>query len=161
MLVCGMHNRGNVASGGMTDSEYLFHFALWCVMQSPLMIGCDVRNMSEATLKTLTNRELIRINQDEEARPIFPVNGRPVGNVFVGFKHLSGGEYLVAAFNFGDKPANPWVEFFDFGLTATSGCGLKLKNIISGEDLGVCREYTRMPLEAHDFKLYLGEIVTV
>ena len=35
---------------------------------SPLIIGCDVRNMDETTRKILTNLELIAINQDPECR---------------------------------------------------------------------------------------------
>jgi len=123
MLVCGMHNKGNVASGGMTDKEYLFHFALWCAMQSPLMIGCDVRSMNEATLATLTNKALIRINQDAEARPFYPINGKPVDSLMIGFKHLSDGEYLLAAFNFTDAPVTPWsshVCLYDVGLPAAA-----------------------------------------
>jgi hypothetical protein len=54
-----------VGNGGMTDAEYITHFSLWCISKAPLLIGCDVSKMSEATLKTLTNAEAIAINQDK------------------------------------------------------------------------------------------------
>ena len=54
-----------VGNGGMTDAEYISHFSLWCLSKSPLLIGCDVSKMSEATLKTLTNAEVIAVNQDK------------------------------------------------------------------------------------------------
>ena len=57
---------GNI--GSCSDLEYRSHFALWAVMGSPLMIGCDVRNMTDVTLETLGNEDLIRINQDIECR---------------------------------------------------------------------------------------------
>ena len=41
MLVVGMYGKGNVAHGGCTDAEYRSHFSLWCLLASPLMIGCD------------------------------------------------------------------------------------------------------------------------
>ena len=68
MLVVGMHgasNDGFIGSkiGGCTDQEYLTHFALWAIMGSPLIMGCDLRKASEETKKTLLNKDLIAINQ--------------------------------------------------------------------------------------------------
>ncbi len=53
-----------VGNGGMNDAEYRSHFSLWAISKAPLLIGCDVTNMSEATLKTLSNPEVIAVNQD-------------------------------------------------------------------------------------------------
>ncbi|MEG1779629.1 MAG: glycoside hydrolase family 27 protein, partial [Oscillospiraceae bacterium] len=117
MLIVGMGGKGNVAFGGCTDEEYFMHFALWCMMASPLMIGCDIRNMSEATVKTLTNKNLIALNQDEEARPCFPVSGN-MGDSLTLFRHLSNNEYCLGVFNFTDGDASQNVEFYDIGLSA-------------------------------------------
>jgi alpha-galactosidase len=54
-----------VGNGGMTDVEYQSHFSLWCLVKSPLLVGCDVTKMSQATLNTLTNKEAIAVNQDK------------------------------------------------------------------------------------------------
>jgi len=48
----------------MTDAEYRTHFSLWSIRKAPLLIGCDVTKMSAATLETLTNSEVIAVNQD-------------------------------------------------------------------------------------------------
>ncbi len=53
-----------VGNGGMTNTEYISHFSLWALMKSPLLIGCDIRNMDDATLAILTNKEVIAISQD-------------------------------------------------------------------------------------------------
>ena len=53
-----------VGNGGMTDLEYVSHFSLWSISKAPLLIGCDVNNMSNATFATLTNPEVIAVNQD-------------------------------------------------------------------------------------------------
>jgi len=53
-----------VGNGGMTDAEYVSHFSLWAISKAPLIIGCDVTKMSAATLATLTNPEVIAVNQD-------------------------------------------------------------------------------------------------
>lgn len=49
----------------MTDAEYVSHFSLWAISKAPLLIGCDISQMSAATLATLTNPEVIAINQDK------------------------------------------------------------------------------------------------
>lgn len=53
-----------IGNGGMTDAEYVTHFSLWAISKAPLLIGCDVTDMSAATLSTLTNPEVIAVNQD-------------------------------------------------------------------------------------------------
>lgn len=50
---------------GMTAAEDRSHFAMWCMVASPLMAGNDLRKMSPETLKVLTNKELIAVNQDK------------------------------------------------------------------------------------------------
>jgi alpha-galactosidase len=54
-----------VGNGGMTHDEYQTHFALWAVLKAPLLIGCDLANMSQSTLDILGNEELIAVNQDK------------------------------------------------------------------------------------------------
>jgi hypothetical protein len=53
-----------VGNGRMSDAEYATHFSLWAISKAPLLIGCDVTKMRPATLATLTNPEVIAVNQD-------------------------------------------------------------------------------------------------
>ena len=53
-----------VGNGGMTTAEYITHFSLWAITKAPLIIGCDVTNMSADTLAILTNPEVITVSQD-------------------------------------------------------------------------------------------------
>ena len=53
-----------VGNGGMSHDQYVSHFAFWAALKSPLMIGCALENMSNATMEILGNEELIAINQD-------------------------------------------------------------------------------------------------
>ena len=53
-----------VGNGGMTIEEYKVHFGLWALSKAPLLIGCDIINMSKETQDILTNPEVIAINQD-------------------------------------------------------------------------------------------------
>ena len=54
-----------VGNGYMTTVEDTTHFSLWAIAKAPLLIGCDIRNMSKDTLDILSNSEVIAINQDK------------------------------------------------------------------------------------------------
>ena len=54
-----------VGNGGMNIEEYKAHFGLWAITKAPLLIGCDIINMSKETKEILTNQEIIAINQDK------------------------------------------------------------------------------------------------
>ena len=56
-----------IGNGQLTLAEQRSHFALWCLMKSPLIIGTDVRALQPAQLAILLNKRLIAINQDDLA----------------------------------------------------------------------------------------------
>lgn len=49
---------------GMSYDEDKTHFSMWCMMNSPLLAGNDLRSMSDETISILTNKEVIALNQD-------------------------------------------------------------------------------------------------
>ena len=56
-----------IGNGKLTLAEQRSHFALWCVMKSPLIVGTDVRALLPASLAILRNERLIAVNQDDLA----------------------------------------------------------------------------------------------
>ena len=54
-----------VGNGHMSYVEYKTHFSLWAISKAPLLIGCDITNMTNETLEILSNKEVIEINQDK------------------------------------------------------------------------------------------------
>ena len=157
ILVVGMHGKGlnpETSIGGCTDIEYQTHFALWAMMNSPLIIGCDVRNMDETTRKILTNRELIAINQDPECRSCHKLSTYGSPDAFILIKQLSGDEMAVGFFNFGDAPAHVELHFWDMGLPLSCGIGLEFFDCLSHEELGVQRESFAQKVEAHGCRVY-------
>ncbi len=155
MLICGMHGKGNVANGGCSDIEYRTHFALWCLFQSPLMIGGDLNKLDDFNLELLKNKELIDINQDIEARPPMMVVG---GDRPVFFKHMANGEYVLAFFNFSDRDGRCGLEFYDLGLTVASGYGFKFRDIFTGEETGLVTENMDVHVASHDCKIFRGTL---
>jgi len=54
-----------VGNGGMSYTEYQSHFALWCLLKAPLLIGNDLAALDNWTMAILGAEELIAVNQDD------------------------------------------------------------------------------------------------
>ena len=68
MLMIGME--------GLTDTMCKTHMTMWCMLNAPLMLGMDLRNVKEGDEihKIISNKELIELNQDAlgiQAKRIF------------------------------------------------------------------------------------------
>lgn len=160
MLIVGMNGNGNVGISGCTEEEYRLHFSLWALLNSPLMIGCDIRDMSEETKNILMNKEVIAINQDPAGRQPFFANSfkfvkndtRKDGEPFykdypldtpIIAKFLDNGDIAIGVFNFTDTEQNPFqaaVTFDQLGLSVESGKTLEVTDLWSGEKQTVVNE---------------------
>ena len=153
MLVVGMYGKGNeeVAQGGCTLAEYRSHFVLWCLLAAPLIIGCDVRNMDQATNDILCNHDLISINQDllgcQGFRVGEMVHANEVAQVWA--KPLLDGSIAVGLFNLGQRDNRLIsVAWESLGLSADRlYCVIDL---CSGDELGFYRGDFSTYVESHD-----------
>ena len=168
MLVVGMHgasNDGFIGSkiGGCTDQEYLTHFALWAIMGSPLIMGCDLRKASEETKKTLLNKDLIAINQDLEARGAYMIKPLPdaynENEAFILVKPLADGDLAIGIFNFSDTQRELSLEFWDMGIPYAAGVSLSLHDCITGEELGEFTERFAPVVPSHGCVVVRARIV--
>ncbi len=178
MLTVGMGGKGNVGLGRVcTYEEYRLEFALWCLAGVPLMMGADLRNLKREYRELMQNRDLLRINQDEECRsPMlirrgeltvpnpepkdgeFPWKQVPDAS-FTFFRHLSGGEFALCFMNLSDTEAEVHCEMVDLGLPVTSGFCLDMKDVFTGEMVGRKKDTFNPVVPAHDMKLYLCRLV--
>jgi alpha-galactosidase len=72
---------------------------MWAILSSPLIIGSDLTAMDEYTVETLTNAEVIALNQDPLGIQASLV--RKDGDLEVFAKPLLGGDWGVALLNRG------------------------------------------------------------
>jgi len=145
MLVVGMYGEGNVAFGGCTTAMYKTHFTYWAQLNSPLMIGADIRKIPKEARDILLNREVIAINQDEAffaATPIF-MNEKDGSMVHIYEKLLHDGSYAYAIFNLNQKGEHVRMTFEGDSL---------LRDVWAKEDMGVYGEIL-MPIPAHTVKI--------
>ncbi len=85
---------------GLTMDEQRVHFALWCIMSSPLMLGNDVRNMSKEEKEIILNRQMIAINQDTTEQG---VQIRKDKDTQIWAKNLQNGDVAVLMINLNPK----------------------------------------------------------
>lgn len=114
MLVVGLKNSGFIKGGGCTDTEYSTQMTMWSMFSAPLLIGCDVRNMSESTKKILLNKEIIALDQDplgKQAIRMFRSNGLEAWK-----KPLSGNKLAIALFNRNDNASTMAVSAAELEL---------------------------------------------
>jgi alpha-galactosidase len=118
-----------VGNGGMNADEYRTHMTLWVILAAPLLAGNDLSKMTPQTLATLTNREVIAVDQDKLGKQGYRVSA--VGPLEIWEKPLSGGAKAVALFNRGESASPITVELKDVGF----GGGAKLRDLWTGKDV--------------------------
>ncbi|HHU44002.1 MAG: glycoside hydrolase family 27 protein [Bacillota bacterium] len=84
-----------VGNGNLTLEQNKSHFSLWCMMNAPLILGNDLRDISANILKIVTNQNLISINQDSLATAAKRIKKSSVDTLI---KPLSDG-YALCFFN--------------------------------------------------------------
>lgn len=103
-----------IGNGGMTTREYETHFSMWAMMSAPLLIGSDLRTASADTLRILSNRAIIAVDQDPlgvQAQVLFQLGGKMVLS-----KPLVNGDRAVALYNASAAPATFGVRAVQTGL---------------------------------------------
>ena len=159
MLVVGMYGKGNVGLEGLNDTQYKTHFSIWALLGSPLMIGCDIRNMNDETLKILTNKELIKINQDEDCRQVFKLSPIWNDNVKAYARNLENGDIALGFFNFSSEEGAVRVNLDELGLPESTGKTLCMHNVWEEETVTVTNGTFIHTIKPYDSLVYRCKVV--
>ncbi len=158
MLVVGMNDKGNASRGGCSVEEYKTHFAAWCMLQSPLIIGCDVRNMDETTAKILTNKELIKINQDELGAQTYEIAPWDENRLML-VRPLSNGDFALGFFNLGDEKTDMWTTADALSIPENCGKNIMTTELYGGERKKVVNRTIEEVLKPHSCKIWRCSII--
>jgi alpha-galactosidase len=85
----------------MTAAQFQTQFSMWAILAAPLMISDNLLTMSRASLATVSNRQVVAVDQDPAGVQGTLVSGSSSGNGEVWIKPLFGGSYAVALLNRG------------------------------------------------------------
>jgi alpha-galactosidase len=114
MLVVGLKGKGQIAGTGMSFVEYQTHMSVWVMACSPLMIGCDIRQLDADTASLLMTREVLDVNQDSLGVPARRV--ARIGSCEVWTKPLAGKSVAVAVINRGSRTEEVTVKARHIGM---------------------------------------------
>jgi alpha-galactosidase len=136
-----------VGNGNLSYHENVAHFSMWAMMAAPLLAGNDLRTMNDTTLKILTNKKVIAINQDKEGKQGYKVD--EINKVQVWIKPLSNHRLAVCFLN----PNKEKSIEFDWQT-------LNLSRTFTAEDVweGNCfstKENLKVVVPTHGVKMYL------
>lgn len=162
MLVVGMGGRGNVGKeSGCTFEEYRSHFSIWCMMGSPLMIGCDIRSMNEETGSILMNRDAIAIDQDPSCNQPYRITDcrYPDEDVLIYARLLTNGDYAIGVFNMGDAEHSADFLLDEIGLPISCGKTLLMRDVWSGKEEMPKNNTVSVRVKAHDCRLWRCKVV--
>ena len=137
---------------GMAAAEERTHFGMWCMLSSPLLIGCDMTSIPEASLALIKNKELIALNQDPlalQARIVKVDNG-----VYLYVKDvetLNGTTRAVALYNSTDA-----ARTFSFDMEEVDLGGIvKVRDLFAGQDQADVTDGTlKVSVPARDTKIF-------
>lgn len=102
---------------GMSFEEDKSHFTMWCILSSPLALGCDMTKMSNETKTILTNKEIIALNQDVaglQAHLIYEGDSMQIWAK--NLKDRQSKEFAVAMLNLGKRPAELKLRLKDLNI---------------------------------------------
>jgi len=115
MLVVGVVGwRFNLHPTHLSPDEQCTHISLWCLLASPLLIGCDMTQMDDFTLSLLSNDEVLEVNQDPLGRQAARVAQN--GDLEVWAKDMEDGSKAVGLFNRGYRDTSVTANWSDLGL---------------------------------------------
>ena len=127
----------------LTPNEQYTHISLWCLLASPLLIGCDMTQLDEFTLSLLTNDEVLEVNQDPLGRQAARVARN--GQIEVWAKDLEDGTKAVGLFNRGENKAVVTAKWSDLGLTGKH----QVRDLWRQKDLGTFNAEYRTSVTRH------------
>src|SRR3954469_15848228 len=87
---------------GMTSAQARAQFTMWSVLAAPLIVGSDVRALSQDTVDMLTNRDVLAVDQDRLGVQGTRIASQGLGDVWV--RRLANGDRAVALLNRGTTP---------------------------------------------------------
>lgn len=139
---------------GLKPNEEEVHFGMWCMMSSPLLIGCDLTKIKPSTMALLKNDELIALNQDSLALQAYPVQHQ--GETYVLVKDIlqrRGTTRAIALYNPSDSDVHFSVPLSILEL----GGKVKLRDLIHKKNLKTVKDSIVTSLAAHSVLIVKAE----
>ena len=123
----------------LTPAEQYFQVSLWCLLQQPLLLSCDLSHLDDFTRGLITNDDVLAINQDAAVKPARRV-ASSAGSYEIWRKELADGRLVFGLFNLADHRQ---------ALPLTTGGASHARDLWRQRDLGPIAETLAVSVEAH------------
>ena len=144
--ICGKHG-----DTGLTPDEETTHFGMWCMLSSPLLIGCDVRTIPAPTQTLITNPYLLAVNQNDLGCQAYVVQRE--GDAYVLVKDADvrfGTSRYVALYNGSDAEH----EFTVRAAALDLGGAVDAFDLVEMADVGRFEDHVSVKVAPHASKFY-------
>jgi alpha-galactosidase len=123
--------------------------SLWCLLSSPLLLGCDLSQLDDFTLSLLTNHEVLAINQDTLGKQATQFSN--TDNKVVYAKTLEDGSMAVGLFNRGETEATVGFGWGPWGSIPTlrSDATFLIRDVWRQTDLGTFKKKFEAKVPPH------------
>ena len=136
---------------GLTEEEDKTHFGMWCIMSSPLLIGCDMNDIKGNALELMQNRELIALNQNNLGLQAYVVKRENGGYVLVkDVEEKYGTKRAVAFYNPTNAAIDMSINFSQLDLAGE----VAVRDLFKKEDVGVMSGSISATIPAHGTRIY-------
>ena len=135
----------------LSTEEAKTHFGLWCIMDSPLLIGCDMTTVDATSKALLQNKELIALNQDTLCLQAYVIAHE--GDTYILAKDIEeryGKTRAVALYNPTDQQQEMTLTFADADL----GGVIKVRDLFLKKDIADQQGRMTVTVPAHGTKIY-------
>ena len=153
MLEVGVNKWGNE----LTAEEAKTHFGMWCIMNSPLLIGCNINSLSTTNLNLPKNKELIALNQDTLYQQAYLA--AKVNDCYIMVKDIEkhyGNKRAFAIYNPNDAAKKVTLNFKDIDLADS----VALHDCFTKKDIGKFYGTYEVTVPKHGTKIYVAEADT-
>jgi alpha-galactosidase len=150
MLVLGQVGWGpDLHPTRLTADEQYTHMSLWCLLSSPLLLGCDPERLDAFTLSLLTNDEVLAIDQDSLGKQATQISNHDSQVVYA--KTLEDGSFAIGLFNRGEVEATIGVKWGPWGTLATPNgdATFVVRDLWRQKDLGAFKRKFETKVSPH------------
>jgi alpha-galactosidase len=116
----------------LTPNEQYTHISLWCLLTSPLLIGCDMSRLDDFTLNLLSNDEVLEVDQDPLCRQASRIIQDTDKQIEIWAKPMEDGSRVIGLFNRSESETPMTVKWYDLGLTGKQ----RVRDLWRQKDLG-------------------------
>ncbi|HEY4354987.1 MAG TPA: glycoside hydrolase family 27 protein [Acidobacteriaceae bacterium] len=124
---------------GMLPEADRSHMSLWALLAAPLLAGNDLTAMTPETLATLSNKEVIAVDQDSLGEEGDRLSAE--GPIEIWIRNLSGGRKAIGLFNLSAGPLNVKLPLKKLGWQTAEA-----RDLWQHKDLGAVHDGEGFPI---------------